>query len=82
VLIMISAIAPERDQPLTDFPELLNVTVCQVTNPLQTQVRLRQNTMFVGIGSTEAAGALKVVGIGGESSPPKRCIDQTAKVGA
>jgi dodecin len=36
--------------------------------------------MSVGIGSTEAAGVLKVVGIGAESSPPNRCIDQTAKV--
>jgi flavin-binding protein dodecin len=69
-----------RDQPLAGFLQLLNVTVRHGTNWLRTQVRLRQNTMSVGIGSTEAAGVLKVVGIGAESSPPNRCIDQTAKV--
>jgi hypothetical protein len=71
-----------RDQPLAGFLQLLNVTVRHGTNWLRTQVRLRQNTMSVGIGSTEAAGVLKVVGIGAESSPPNPCIDQTAKVDA
>jgi hypothetical protein len=75
-------LAPVRDQPLAGFLQLLNVTVRHGTNPLQTQVTPRQNTMFACIGSTEAAGVLKVVGIGGESSPPNPCIDQTAKVDA
>ena len=75
-------LAPVRDQPLAGFLHSLNVTVRDGTNPLQTQVTPRQNSTFACIGSTEAAGVLKVVGIGGESSPPNRCIDQTAKVDA